>query len=365
MVRTGKVTRRGRVTSTPVTFKKSILKRKARRGKSSGMRSKRPSVSELNLVKRNLDEGLHVELSPSSNDLSQEKLELEFESTGSSLREAISNGALNTVDEVGASDIQPKRDLPAKYSNSLSNERDLPAKNYNSVDNDDERDLPAKYYNPADNDDERDSPAKYCDNLSIERDLPAKYYNTADNDDERDSPAKYHDNSVDDEEAWKDSSDPIIERVILGLTDRNKTFNNPFELSNHIREILVAQATQAGARALSWRLEDFDKIGGEGTLRSIWRDLKGEWRVHGVKRARSEGDIEEERYRKRLCDSLNMSGTCEMLENVKLLSSNGSYSTECSVERSCSETDVDQEIFLLLERTRNTRDIDLMIEEAR
>ena len=319
MVRTGKVTRRGRVTSTPVTVKKSIIKRKARRGKSSGMRSKRPSVSELNLVKRNLDEGLRVELSPSSNDLSQEKLELEFESTGSSLREAISNGALNTVDEVGASDIQPKRDLPAKYSNSLSNEQDL----------------------------------------------PAKYYNSADNDDERDSPAKYHNNSVDDEEAWKDSSDPIIERVILGLTDRNKTFNNPFQLSTHIREMLVAQATQAGARALSWRLEDFDKIGGEGTLRSIWRDLKGEWRVHGVKRARSEGDIEEERYRKRLCDSLNMSGTCEMLENVKLLSSNGSYSTECSVERSCSETDVDQEISLLLERTRDTRDIDFMIEEAR
>ena len=154
MVRTGKVTRRGRVTSTHVTVRKSIMKRKTRRRKSSGMRSKRPSVSELNLVKRNLDEGLRVELSPSSYDLSQEKLELEFESTGSSLREAISNGALNTVDEVGASDIQPKRDLPAKYSNSLSNERDLPAKYYNSADNDDERDLPAKYYNPADNDDE-------------------------------------------------------------------------------------------------------------------------------------------------------------------------------------------------------------------
>ena len=72
------------------------------------------------------------------------------------------------------------------------------------------------------------------------------------------------------------TSDPIFERVIFGLTDRRAVFNNQFQLMKHIQDMLVSQAEQAGSRALSWSLS-----GGTGSLRAVWGELKSEERVRG------------------------------------------------------------------------------------
>ena len=81
-----------------------------------------------------------------------------------------------------------------------------------------------------------------------------------------------------------------MEHVLLNLTDRNRSFNNPFQLATHVQEILLKQAEQAGGRAVSWKLEDFDKVGGANTLRMVWNELKSESRVLGKKRSLEEED---------------------------------------------------------------------------
>ena len=80
------------------------------------------------------------------------------------------------------------------------------------------------------------------------------------------------------------TSDPVMEQVIISLTDRSSKFNNPFQLAEHIEQMLRTQAEQAGTRALSWNISDFDKIGGQNTLRTVWNSLKEEHRVCGLKR---------------------------------------------------------------------------------
>ena len=67
----------------------------------------------------------------------------------------------------------------------------------------------------------------------------------------------------------------------MSLTDRSRKFSNPFDLSQHIQQVLRDQAEQAGSRAVTWTLRDFDKVGGPETLRTIWADLKAEERVVG------------------------------------------------------------------------------------
>ena len=119
-------------------------------------------------MKVRLDEGLLVSLSPSSTSSSDHQCE--FDSTGSSLREAIAEGALENiydVDEGEKNDTCPERACPAKYTNyKEDDERACPAK-YTNYKEDDERACPAKY-----NGDERACLAKYNKD---KRACPAKY----------------------------------------------------------------------------------------------------------------------------------------------------------------------------------------------
>ena len=108
-------------------------------------------------------------------------------------------------------------------------------------------------------------------------------------------------------------------------------------------------------------MEDFDKIGGEWTLRSVWNDLKSELRVHGIKRSLSEEESDTDRMDKKLYCCLDLSGTCNRLGEIGIFSEE----SNCSIERANEDIDIDQEMSLLLERTRDRGDVDRLIEEAK
>ena len=81
-------------------------------------------------------------------------------------------------------------------------------------------------------------------------------------------------------------SDPDVTKFLLGLVGTpEEKFSSPFQLSDNVRRGLIERAEQAGSRALSWNLSQFDSIGGKGTIRSVWKSLKSEDLVGGRKRA--------------------------------------------------------------------------------
>ena len=384
--RTGKVTRKGVKTSTPVTVKKEEMKIKGRQGKKHTRTIGRGRKS-LDEVKKRLDEGLLVNLSSSSDE--EENVFPEFESTGSSLREAIDNGDLIEINVAGSRQIKnkesekgdiseehscEKRACPAKYDLNRSTEtrrrhsslpkRACPAKYNDHVKSPEngkrssslpKRACPAKY-----NDHVRSSEVAWRSQTLPKRACPAKYNEMKTTNNERDCPAEEV-SEIDC--SWKDSSDPVIESVIMSLTEREAMFSNPFELADHIREALVNQAEQSGSRALSWTLGDFDRIGGKNTLRTIWDNLKFERRVIGVKRKMSDNGEEEES--KRLCRSLDLSGTCGRLSEIQLRSdSSETLSEECSKLRESSLSGSEVNVSLLLEETDNREEVERILEEA-
>ena len=274
-----KVTRKGVKTSTPVTIKVGSKYRTRKRVDGT-------EISKFEKVKQKLDEGLLVGLSSSSGN------EYKLESTGSSLREAINAGEYSVGDDnnvVPPNLTDDERDSAAKYCNPDGGK-------------DDERDSAAKYFNPDEGkDDERDSAAKYFN--PDESNLNGQDSETLNQAVGEASPMNVSGHTCSREQnectaSWLNSSDPILEQVILGLTDRSSKFSNPFQLAEHIQEMLITQAEQAGGRALTWNIADFDRIGGRDTLRTIWADLKAEQRVRGVKMNASMSSDDEEDNKK-------------------------------------------------------------------
>ena len=162
----GKVTRRGITTSTPITIGKSHFKKRKSRSRAKDLKG-------ANRVRKKLDEGQFTELSASSNSNISEggSHEVEFDSTGSSLREAINDGLLSGLSAQEASSYDSTKDQPsdderaclAKYkpSKKEGTKRACPAK-YTNNDYNDERACPAKYTNFTELEEERACPAKYC-----------------------------------------------------------------------------------------------------------------------------------------------------------------------------------------------------------
>ena len=108
-------------------------------------------------------------------------------------------------------------------------------------------------------------------------------------------------------EGWE-GSDPNLTSMLVNLVgDPEEKIPNPFLMSDRVRNELVARAEQAGARAMSWDMTQFDKIGGRGTLTTVWNRLKGCGLVGGVKRPASDSSTEGEDSKK-LKISLNISG---------------------------------------------------------
>ena len=116
-----------------------------------------------------------------------------------------------------------------------------------------------------------------------------------------------------------DSSDPDVTRLLLGLMgETGEKISNPFDLAENVRRELVARAERAGTRALSWDFSHFDKVGGKGTVMSMWRRLKSDERVGGKKRSMSSVSDEEATERKKLKLSLNISDTCNKIQEIEL-----------------------------------------------
>ena len=141
--KTGKVTRKGILTSTPITVGKGRAKRRNVKKKEDkeALKSQR---TLLDMVKRKLDEGLHIELSEdesTNGEGAASRALLEFESTGSSLREALRDGTIEDF-------LLPKRACPAEYCTVTNCSKD-------HVSTDDEhlkqkRACPAKYDGASD-----------------------------------------------------------------------------------------------------------------------------------------------------------------------------------------------------------------------
>ena len=104
-------------------------------------------------------------------------------------------------------------------------------------------------------------------------------------------------------------------RGLIG--NQNDKSSNPFQMSESVRRDLVTRAEEAGARAMSWNMSDFDKIGGRGVIRRMWNGLKSDGLVCGIKRSVSV-DSDECEENKKFKLSLNLSGTCELIDNIEL-----------------------------------------------
>ena len=124
--------------------------------------------------------------------------------------------------------------------------------------------------------------------------------------------------SGNDNSLWEES-DPDMTRLLVGLIGNDEEkFSNAFEVAESIRRKLVHQAEQAGSRALNWNLSHFDRIGGRGTITSVWNILKSDERVGGKKRILSRESNDEDPERKKFKLSLNLSGTCDRISEIEL-----------------------------------------------
>ena len=125
---------------------------------------------------------------------------------------------------------------------------------------------------------------------------------------------------------WEESSDPNIEDAIIGMADPERCYQNPFQLSEDIRNEVGRRSEASEMGVINWSLSSFDQIGGRNTLRSVWAKLKGGKRVRGAKRSLSdeEGSLGGEKKPK---VSLGISQTCDELENINLCTSSSSNGT--------------------------------------
>ena len=126
-------------------------------------------------------------------------------------------------------------------------------------------------------------------------------------------------NNIDQISPRWESSDPDVTGAILGLLGENpEKISNPFQLSDRIRNELIDRAERTGARALLWDLPTFNDVGGRGTITSVWNRLKSNSFVRGCKRVRSSDGSEVSDESKKLKISLDVSGTCDMINNIEL-----------------------------------------------
>ena len=94
----------------------------------------------------------------------------------------------------------------------------------------------------------------------------------------------------------------------------------------------------------------------------VWRNLKSEQRLKGKKRVVDENDnVEVHGDEKRLCISLDVSGTCDRFGVLDLESS----SCESSKLRGSSDSDSSIDVSYLLESTRSNGLSEVLIENAR
>ena len=118
-------------------------------------------------------------------------------------------------------------------------------------------------------------------------------------------------------------------------------------MSDAVRDELIRRANETGKRAIEWDLSTFDKVGGSGTIRSVWNTLKSKGKVDGKKRSAPGSDsiLSDEGDNNKKKVSLNISETCDMISEI-LLEGSGEEDYDLSKteddrwEASLSEYDV-------------------------
>ena len=76
-----------------------------------------------------------------------------------------------------------------------------------------------------------------------------------------------------DEISWHSASEPDVDGALLDLAGQG-SIANPFQLAVRVKRELLRRAQASGSRAPEWDMSSFDKVGGSGTLRSVWNRLK-------------------------------------------------------------------------------------------
>ena len=125
-------------------------------------------------------------------------------------------------------------------------------------------------------------------------------------------------NTSNENRQWDESSIPSIEDFLIGLTDNEKLYQNPFQLTDDVMREVSRRTEEAGSRAMNWSLRSFDRLGGKDTLISVWARMKSKNRVRGSKRSASSSDgcSPDEKKLKR---SLGLSATRDDFDNNQLM----------------------------------------------
>ena len=143
---------------------------------------------------------------------------------------------------------------------------------------------------------------------------------------------KSSNNTSEESASWNDSSIPSLEDFIIGLADKDKSYQNPFQLTDDVKNEIMRQTEATGSRAMNWSMGSFDRMGGKNTLRSVWARLKSDNRVRGSKRTASSSCSSSPVGFKRLKRSLGISSTRDEFDKINLdesSSSNGSNLLKC------------------------------------
>ena len=164
-----------------------------------------------------------------------------------------------------------------------------------------------------------------------------------------------------------DESDPDLTGALAGLVgDENNKLSNAFQICERVKQELISRAEQAGSRALEWSNSHFERIGGGNTLRSVWRRLKFLQMVRGEKRnlTLSSGDEDDVMVNehKKLKISLNISGTCELINNIELENGNDESLAMSDVTSQDRDEGNDQLHNLRVEEEGNSDNEELVLE---
>ena len=153
-----------------------------------------------------------------------------------------------------------------------------------------------------------------------------------------------------------EGSDPDVTKFLLGLLGDNKeSFLSPFQLADAVRRQMISGAEQAGSKALAWDITQCNKIGGSGTLTSVWRSLKSDERTSGRKRSLSFEKEDDDMEIKKCRLSLNMRKTCEGINNIEL---NGTRDCSLSASIHNDSQERTEEEFLVLADSNGSTPVD-------
>ena len=77
-------------------------------------------------------------------------------------------------------------------------------------------------------------------------------------------------NTSNENRQWDESSIPSLKDFLIGLADKDKSYQNPFQLNDDVMREVSRRTEEAGSRVMNWSLRSFERLGGKDTLISVW-----------------------------------------------------------------------------------------------